>query len=309
MIYAQPAFESDAKSYFEEWQTQQFLEMTDEDYHGHTVALSAGGLKEIIKSPAHFVSSKTVIQKETPALRFGSIAHMAVLEGPKFLSRYKVMPEFVGLTKDGRPSTQSAAAKEKKAAWVLDQPKDTVILDGPEELDQITGMLTSIMNHKTAAYLIRQGRPEIAGLFNHKGIRSKLKADILIEEQCIIADLKTCIDASEDPFMKAAWKNKYLIQAAWYLLGASLITGKKWDNFTYIAVEKTPPYAVAVHTADTAYLEGGLRMVEVAVGRFLRCAEKGIWPAYGDSAGSLSLPQYAMYEIEALERKFQMEDV
>jgi hypothetical protein len=289
------------------WEEQKFLNMTDDEYHQRTIAMSSGKLKELLKTPAHFLSSLTVPRKETPALRFGSIAHMAILEGPRFLEKYKVTPVFMGKTKDGRDSAQSGEAKAKKAQWLLDQPKGTIILEDQAELDQITGMLTAIMDHPTASFLIRQGKPEVAGLFNHQGIRGKLKADILIEEHSIIADVKTCIDAAETPFTKAAWNNKYMIQAAWYLLGASIITGRKWDSFSYIAVEKTPPYAVAVHTCDVAYLTGGERMMEVALGRFKRCIEKGEWPGYPTAASVLTLPSYAMYEIESLERSYQME--
>ena len=281
----------DFSQFTKPWEKEQaFANLPDERYHNDIVAMSSGQLKKIMESPAHFKSACLAGPGEpTPAMRLGGIIHKAILEGPEFRRRYKIMPEFSG--------KGSKAAKEE---WIAAHP-GAIIISADEE-QQIAGMLESVMAHPLSAALLSgcQDRIEISGFFNHQGVRCKMRADVWRKDDLIV-DLKTTQSAAERDFMKDAWNLNYPIQASWYTMGAEKITKRRHD-FAYIAVEKTPPYPVAVYTAGAAFLTAGEKLVTISMNRFHEAMKSGRFRAYSDQAQELQIPVWAMRDLEELDR-------
>ncbi len=73
-------------------------------------------------------------------------------------------------------------------------------------------------------------------------------------------------------------------------------------TFAYIAVEKTPPYPVAVYTASPTFVESGERLVQIALKRFNQALDSGEFLAYSQQALDLQLPPWALRDLEELER-------
>ena len=66
----------------------EWRELPTEDYHRDKSAVNFSSLKFIEKSEFHFAHAFWGKPKEpTPRMKFGTLAHMALLEGPKFKSR------------------------------------------------------------------------------------------------------------------------------------------------------------------------------------------------------------------------------
>ena len=53
--------------------------------------LSFSSLKNFATSPAHFIAYKNREQHESPAMRFGTAVHAAILEPKEFVKDYKVL--------------------------------------------------------------------------------------------------------------------------------------------------------------------------------------------------------------------------
>lgn len=272
------------------WQNEEFRETAEDDYHS-TAALSSGRIKALLQSPAHFKHAASQPYdpnaEKTPAMRFGAIFHQAMLEGPKFLKNYVVPPKFEG-----------EGSRKAKASWLADLPQGAIVLKDQEELDQITEMMNSILAHPIAARLLSGGQRELSGFFNHRGIRCKIRIDIFQPKYDMLVDLKTTADASQSAFWRSAWDSQYPIQAAWYLLGASILMKRRMRHFSYIVVEKTPPYAVNVFGPDEAYIQAGETMIRWAMNLLLESIKTNRWPAYGEAANTLTLPPWGLRDLE-----------
>lgn len=269
--------EYDFKPYLKPWKEEKFVENLDEEIYHAEPALSAGQIKTIMDEDGggvhilHAEKNGKIVRKETEALRFGRMLHKAVLEGPEFLKRYRVMPEFIGKTKDGRDSAQSGEAKAKRNAWLLDQPKDSIISESYAERDQLAGMMESLLKHPIAKILLTGGTREVSGFFNYEGFRCRIRIDLFQEALLMVNDLKSTKNARKKGFQWQIEDEMYFISAALYLIGAEKLTGKN-QTFNFIAVEKTYPYLVSVHevgishvSAGEIFIKEGLRKLRTAI--------------------------------------------
>lgn len=293
--------EVDFGTFLRPWDKPRIIEGLADDHYHAEVALSAGQLKYLNeKSVAHFKHAMERGKKPpTPAMKFGAMFHKAVLEGPEFLRLYKVMPEFTGLTKDGKMSAQSGVAKEKRAAWLLDQAPGTIIVEDMEEMDQITGMMESVLAHPTVKVLMKDSQKELSGFFNLDGFRCKMRADIWTTLNRIV-DLKTAMDSSSDGFSRSAWDNFYPIQAALYIKGANAL-GHRVDSFDYIVVEKEPPYVTEVYSAEVEFISSGDFFIERGMKRLKQAIETDYWLPGPQQSKSLTIPPWAERRLQEME--------
>jgi len=156
-------------------------------------------------------------------------------------------------------------------------------------------MKKSLENHSTAkALLSSEGPREISGFWIDKrtGLECRLRADLITSQTTIVVDLKSTVDARLEPFMRQLCNLHYHWQAAHYLQGVSKITGLQHKDFVIIAIEKEPPYAVAVYRLDDAMIYCGQEELKVLMDRFRECKEKDNWPAYSDMVQAISLPEW-----------------
>jgi exodeoxyribonuclease VIII len=249
--------------------------MAAEIYHG-TKALSKSGLDQFRKSPAHFRAWQDGIAtiESTPAMEFGTAAHMAVLEPEKFIARYT---RFTGdkKTKDG------------KAAWqaIIDSGKTPLTQD---QWDSVNGVAAAVLAHPAAAELIAgidREHFEVSCFDNWMGVKVKARIDGLNKDYII--DLKTTQDASPHAFAKSIAQFKYHVQAAWYQ------TITKVDRFVFIAVEKEAPYGVACYELDQQAIDLGVSIIEETLPMFRECQALNSWPCYSSTTQTLSLPAWA----------------
>lgn len=280
-------------------------ELPFEKYLAMSGCISSSGLRKIIKSPRHYIAEVMGFtdddeDDEKDYLRFGRAAHMMVLEPAKFRQLYMVEPEFVGLTKDGRESTQSAEARKKKKEWWENRPADSVIVT-QKEMDILSYMVDALMAHEQASNLLRNGKPEVTGIWTHRetGVRCRIRPDYLTwdgQGNLYVSDLKTTKDLSPGLFSNDAARMGYHIQLAFYADGVTQITGKQVESVALIAMEKKPPFDVAVYWLDDDDLAKGRQWYEFALRLYKRCLEKNEWPGRQGSGQMLKLPVWTDYE-------------
>lgn len=256
-------------------------DMTEEQYHADKSAVNSTSLRRMLKSPKAFYHSFFLDEKEesTPAMKFGTLAHMAILEGAKFKEKYIVMPEFLGLTQDGKMSAQSKAAKEKKAAWLSDVPQGSLVVT-IEERDRLFAMIDSVLSHEHAYKLFSQGKPEAIGYWRDQetGIKCKLKADFVSFNLNALVDVKTTTDCRWDEFRDSVEGNRYDVQNAFYREGLEAITGKDTDHRIWLAIESKAPYEVGVYEVPPQYEGSGKYEVRKCLRRIKSCIDQWSWP-------------------------------
>lgn len=264
-----------------------FIEnLPDDQYHADRSAVSSTALKKIlVHSPKTFYADWVLGVKEdrdTDAMRFGRIIHKAILEGDEFKKKVIVMPEFLGLTKDGRVSAQSGEARDKKNQWLADQAPDALIVT-EEERFNIIGMISSVMSHKKAVALLENSKPEVSGYWvdEETGIKCRCRWDSLNVRW--FTDLKSTKDCSEKSFYWDIFGTRfspigYDFQLAMYYEGFKNIFGYPPDLSTWLAVEKVAPWEIAVHPGTGPTLDVGQIKVRRALRILRNCIDTGDWP-------------------------------
>ena len=252
------------------------MTISNADYHADP-AISASQLKTVMQSPYHYWSRyldpDRVAMVPTAAMRFGSLAHCAVLEPDELSTRYQLAPD--RRTKEGK-----AAVVEMAAAGI----------EAVSEADMVlaVNMAVAVHGHPTAGALLQSGMAEQSFWFDDiaTGMRCKCRPDWF--DGTTIVDLKTCQDASPAFFARAVANFSYQIQAAHYLAG-TLAT-----RFIFVAVEKQAPYAIGVYELDAEALVHGSIARHNALQRIQDCRAINEWPGYTDGIQTLQLPGWAL---------------
>lgn len=276
--------------------------ISNEDYHADKTAVNSSSLRRMVKSPKAFYSAFFLGNNDEPteAMKFGTLAHMALLEGPKFREKYIVMPEFMEPTLDGKLSPNSKAAKEKRAQWIADQPSDAVICSKDEQ-ERLFGMIDSLLSHEKAFALLKNGKSELAGYWKdpETGIRCRMKGDFISFNLSALVDVKTTSDCVWEEFRKSVEKFRYDIQMAQYDDGIFHITGKRPEHRIWIAIESKPPYEVACHEVSPQYQATGMHEYKKALRKIKECVLTNKWPQSQSDIeyGDMSPWFYKKYEL------------
>jgi len=272
---------------------------TSEVYHANKEFVNNGSLKKILKSPATFYAewTSTKEKESSKEMKFGSLAHKAILEGDDFLKKYVVKPEeFWGYTKKGE-RTNSKNCKEVQEAesqWLSEQPLGAIILT-QQDFDNLKGMTKAIVNHKSAFNLLKEVVVENSIYYAdpHYGVCLRARPDAFSKSLNALIDVKTALDCTREVFSRAMWNYRYDFQLAMYGEACEILHGDPIKFHAFIVVEKKEPYEVAVYVADKEVIETGKRAYKAAVQQLATCLQTNEWPGYQQTIENINLPVYA----------------
>lgn len=251
---------------------------TNAEYHAAD-GISKSDLDLIHKSPAHYKAAR---HEDTPALRFGTAIHCAVLENDRFNATYTVIEG------DRRSSAVKASIKEAKDAG-------KTVLDA-EDFNALMGMAHAVFKNPICATLLRGSLKEHSVFSELDDVRVKCRPDGWNVEKGVLFDLKSTEDASPEGFARTVAKYRYHVQDAFYRHVIASATGGDADDlgFIFIAVEKKPPFAVALYQLDElAALQGWVDARE-DLRRYKVAKDTGKWGGYSPRIETLSLPRWAV---------------
>ncbi len=254
--------------------------MDNDTYHSHKDFTSSSGLVRLIQdTPAHhkhYIENKN---EPTDAMKFGTAAHMAVLEVEKFKTTYIQKP-------DG----MSFATKEGKAWREENQGKEILSFD---DYNAIRGIYSAVMAHGKARELLSGGEAEQSYFWADKGTGVKLRCRPDYMTGNVIVDFKTTESASPHKFQHSINKYRYDIQAAHYLRGLTEIN-KEHYNFVFIVVEKTAPYAVALYELDNETLFRADGAITSALHTLKDCQETNNFPGYSSDIQKIGAQYFGL---------------
>jgi len=266
-------------------------------YHAHPALSSTEARIILNESPAHYRYKKDHPPLIAPSKKFdiGSAVHSLVL-GKGYEA--KVIPADI-LASNGAISTTAAKA------FVADARDKGLIPLKAEEFQPIADAAEAVMAHPAAKQLFGQPADGEVSVFatSPEGVDVRARFDFLPTESLlgqpsrVAVDLKTARDASPRGFEKSIADYGYETQRAWYLDALKWATGEAAE-MVFVAVEKEPPYLVAVHQLATVWAEMGSEKARRARQVFAECAESGVWPGYGDEVHLLSPPQWLLFRHE-----------
>lgn len=254
--------------------------LPDSEYFA-AAGVSNSDLREFERSPRHYIARKLNAQKEpTAEQRIGKLLHMAVLEPGRFAESVISEPEEY----DGRQT--------KWKQWRGENAGKEII--SFEDFSKVQGMRKSILSHPTCKKIFSKGRAEVCAFaeFVLGGrVMRKCKIDWLPDVGNAVVDLKTTADASFEEFSKSIANYRYHRQASYYL-DICKDLGMDREAFVFIAVEKEPPYAVAVYNLDGDAIGRGRLSYVNLLQRFMECQEKNDWPSYSQDIQEIKLPDW-----------------
>lgn len=265
--------------------------LSEHQYHALWDYVSSSGLKEMRKSPQHFLSYLEYQQsgstrEDTKAMRFGRLCHAAVLEPVRMKANLVIQPDFGDMRSKGN--------REARDAWKATLPVTAMVVE-EEELASITRVANAVLANDEIRALLEHPKTvfESTALFTHStGILSRARFDIFNPELGVIADLKTTTDACEASFSHSIFKYKYHFQSAHYLKAAGEC-GYKNLKFKFIAVESSRPNSVVMYELNEGSVDYGMAEVEASFQMLARCLETDSWPSLQSfSTGTIGLPSY-----------------
>jgi hypothetical protein len=292
-------------------------------YDGMTDRVNWSTLKEFDNSALHYkhaldrltTHDQSDDDEQTDDLLEGEAAHTAALE-PDLYGGESTDPEVLdplGVTtiyvKPGRylvwPSKngkRDARTKLYQAALARAQfERKKILTEGQHHFAQTVGRM--VRTSPASAPYIVGGRREVTVVWDHVegavlglegwSIAMRTRLDYLTD--VAIIDLKTTRSARRDKFARHAWELGYYGQAALHIDAVKAATGKTLP-YLWIAVEKKPPYAVAVYEPSATGLELGRRIYRDFLGQLKVCRETGEYPSYADGVLELEPPRYAVPE-------------
>lgn len=261
--------------------------MPDEIYHARPELSSTGArtlLPEFKGSPAKFIWEKQH-PRASRAFDIGHAVHAKVLGTGLQAVAY---PEDL-LASNGAASTK--VAKE----WAEEQRGLGFVPMKSVEVAVINRITDAVLNNPDARKILEQPHRETS-IFSTspEGVPVRARFDIYGDTKA--ADLKTTADASPRGFNKHVVEYGYYVQEAFYRDVHLFETGAELESFSFIAVETSGPYHVAVYPLDVMYLEIGRKLAREARDTYQRCVETCTWP--GIEGELLAPPNWLIYEHE-----------
>lgn len=227
------------------------------------------------QSPLHAITQR----KQTNAMALGTAVHCAVLEPQHFESRYKRGPDI---------NKNTNAYKEAKA----DVPLGAELM-GPKEYDAALRIRDNAAAHRTLSSLMKGAEVEVSAFAAISGVQCKARPDAVADGN-VLLDLKTTTDSGPRAFAASCRRYGYHVQEGWYRdiwEKAHRPSGSAGgvQDFVFIAVEKAPPYAIALYRLSEEDAAYGRLIAASAFETYRHCVQKGDWPGYRDDIQLLNL--------------------
>lgn len=254
--------------------------LDEETYHA-SAGVSVSKLKVFAKAPA---KARWGTNIETEALKFGRLAHCAILEPHELERRFFVsqLERF-----DPRSSAYKDQLFKAGGREIVKQ----------EDADNARWMRDAIYAQSPARELLTTGPLAVEQSMYWKdpetGLLCRGRCDATRLDAPIFLDLKTVEDASKDAFSRAVHEYKYHWQDATYRDGSPVAGGPAVEAFVFMAVEKVRPWLVGCYEVDADALRLGREKVGFYLEQWKICEELDSWPGYSNQIESISLPSYA----------------
>ena len=192
-------------------------DIPNEVYHADRSCVSVSGLKEILRSPAHFQAYlQGANRKETSAMFLGTAVHTRLLEPHLYASEYVVAP---------------ISDKRLKAYKEFEIANANKKILTPDQMAVIEGIAQSVSQHTSADTLLRAGLVEHSIIWQDEetGIWLKIRPDCLCVDfdTGICLDVKKTTDASKQAFKWACDRYHQLLAL---LLGREIPLPQRLDK-------------------------------------------------------------------------------
>ncbi len=272
------------------------LFISDTEYHQQYSGASSSGLKQLLRSPAHYQAYLKAPDKDSEARRFGRAVHALLLEAQVFNDKFTVWTdgarrgkkydEFAAQHAGKTILNESEHTRALEAALALRNCPDMPILGDwlDEAAASASAPTPTVLTEFSIFWDEAVGEGDNAGIVN-----CKARVDLHGPLPCHLAlDVKTTDDVRDEPFMRQFMSNAYDLQAAHYCAGLKAFYGEEYQ-FLFAAVEHQEPFASRFFEIERDVFMSGVKKREKALGRLLECQRTNVWPSYSAGIRTLRL--------------------
>lgn len=236
-----------------------------------------------------------LLDDETDAKSLGTSFHAQLLEGRiDYVIHPKTYPG--GTTKAPEEKPWNWNANFCKA-WRDEQGEKSVVSE--EQAKELDSMVTSA--HGALGSDLLKGQRELSVFAEKDGHPVKCRIDLLPDDPTApVIDIKRCVSAHPDEFLKQALKLGYHLQAAW-TLDVLKWNGQERKEFWLVGIEPTAPFAAVILTfrdEPLSFVRLGRVNCRAAFQKLRNAYAANVWPAYGKSAAEDHTPAWMLKELE-----------
>lgn len=249
-----------------------------EDYHSPDCEhVSSTFLRTLqSKSPAHAMAEKQMEKKrKKKCFEIGTLIHTLILEPHTFESRYGIF--------DGDFRTKEA--KELRADF---ESRGITVIKTPD-YENALGVVEAMKNFHFYDLIFGSGEPEVSLFAELNGVNLKARPDWLQESTGRLFDLKTTDNAHPDAFTKSVGNYGYHLQACLAMRLYKACYGTPCEDYLWVVIEKEPPYAITLNKMNADMRLNGEQKLNLAIEKYQKCLETGIFEAYSPSVNVLEL--------------------
>ena len=255
--------------------------LSNAEYHAHD-AISSSDVKMVAKSTLAHWKAKTY--KSSPTFDLGTAVHAMVLESEK------------DIVLRGPETRRGNAWKD--AYEEADANGQTLLTMA--DYDLAREMADSLLMHPVGARMAGDTVINEASFFaddSKTGLQLKTRPDSYWQAKGTILDIKTCQAADPKTFAKDCLNYGYAIQAAFYMHTLKL-AGYEANSFLFACVEKTAPYAIAVHELSPEYLAYGEQLMLDAMRKIATANASGLYDTgWSTGVNTIDLPRWLEADI------------
>lgn len=291
------------------------LDVPNEVYHRIDCFSNSRGNILHSHTPAHLRESIDNGDADKPALILGDATHAFLLEPDRLDRMFAVSTQCAATTGKGtrcsNPGKIGRIGPTGERYWYCGVKGHDIGAGELESRRVLTeedyahakGMRDSIWAHPAARKLLEHaGEIEVTALWHDKetGCRCKMRADLTVDAFDLIADIKTTLDASPPAFERSIFQYGYHRQGAHYPSGMAAC-GRQYESFVIIAVEKRPPYAVAVYRLRDDVIRAGYEQLRPLIAQYAECKQHNRWPAFNNEIQDIGLPAWSWKQMGLIE--------
>lgn len=228
----------------------------------------------------------------TPAMAFGSLGHVLVLEPHRFDELFALRSEPC-LTKGGAIASNPKNTNDWTAFLEANPDRTCLLVEEYEEAREFAAAVRA--KPQVAKLLSRAGQSEVSAIGEVGGQICKARADWYTTTRSgkpVLVDLKTTTDASPEAFSRSMAQHGYAVQAGLYSLVFEAATGAEHPDFFFVAIERDAPYLAGVYRLDDESLAAGREEAHALLELFRQHMESGEWPDYSSRPMQIGLPRW-----------------
>jgi len=263
-------------------QDEGIFDVPEKEYHS-SPGVSKSILDKFQKSPKHYQHALGTPTEETPAMKFGSLAHCVLLEPNRLSEEYAVAPKVDRRTKAG---------KAEYAEFLAHSEGKVVVSE--DDMFKANHMANAVRNNELANSLMEQNgvnEKSIYSICKETNIMKRGRLDRICEDANMIIDYKTTTDGSAKGFQSSIFKFNYHKQAAYYI-DLAREQGLDINRFVFVVCEKEAPYAVSVFELDEECIELGRAQYQKDLRKLDECINTDEWPSYSTDVIKVTLPSW-----------------